>query len=130
MSLRLPFDRNAEGVSDFSRPNPAFFPHLEQRIADLRALGIEADLILSIPTTAGDMRRCRPKPMTDICVSSCPTSAYRNVWWSMANEFDLMHAKTVQDFDRFFHIVEQHDPDGHLRSVHYSKVSTTMPSHG
>ena len=48
-------------------------------------------------------------------------SAYRNVWWSMANEFDLMQAKTVQDFDRFFHIVEQHDPVGHLRSVHYSK---------
>ena len=47
-------------------------------------------------------------------------SAYRNVWWSMANEFDLMKAKSAQDFDRFFHIVEQHDPVGHLRSVHYS----------
>jgi hypothetical protein len=44
-----PFDRNAEGVSDFSRPNPAFFFHLEHRIADLRALGIEADLILFHP---------------------------------------------------------------------------------
>lgn len=49
-------------------------------------------------------------------------SAYRNIWWSLANEYDLMHAKTLQDFDRFFHIVERHDPAGHLRSVHYSKV--------
>jgi hypothetical protein len=40
----------------------------------------------------------------------------------MANEFDLMRAKSVQDFDRLFHIVEQYDPVGHLRSVHYSKV--------
>ena len=29
-----PFERNAAGVHDFSRPNPAFFAHLEQRIAD------------------------------------------------------------------------------------------------
>jgi hypothetical protein len=28
----------------------------------------------------------------------------------------------VQDFDRFFRIVERHDPSGHLRSVHYSHV--------
>ena len=38
----------------------------------------------------------------------------------MANEWDLMRAKSAQDFDRFFHIAEQHDPVGHLRSVHYS----------
>jgi len=49
-------------------------------------------------------------------------SAYRNVWWSLANEYDLMKAKSTQDFDRFFHIVEQHDPSSHLRSVHYSRV--------
>jgi len=49
-------------------------------------------------------------------------SAYRNIWWSLANEFDLMKTKSTQDFDRFFHIVEQHDPVGHLRSVHYSHV--------
>jgi hypothetical protein len=47
-------------------------------------------------------------------------SAYRNIWWSMANEFDLMRAKSVQDFDRFFHIVQQYDSVGHLRSIHYS----------
>jgi len=31
-----------------------------------------------------------------------------------------MKAKSVQDFDRFFHIVEQRDPVGHLRSIHHS----------
>jgi hypothetical protein len=49
-------------------------------------------------------------------------SAYRNLWWSLANEYDLMKAKSVQDFDRFFRVVEQYDPVSHLRSVHYSKV--------
>ena len=49
-------------------------------------------------------------------------SAYRNVWWSLANEFDLMKAKTTQDFDRLLHLVQQCDPYQHLRSIHYSKV--------
>ena len=34
---------------DFSRFDPAFFQHLERRVADLMALGIEADIILFHP---------------------------------------------------------------------------------
>jgi hypothetical protein len=51
-------------------------------------------------------------------------AAYRNVWWSMANEFDLMTlpqtggVKTVEDFDRFFQIVQRSDPYDHLRPNH------------
>ena len=45
-------------------------------------------------------------------------AAYRNVWWSMANEFDLMEAKDMADWDRFFRIVQESDPYQHLRSVH------------
>jgi Domain of unknown function (DUF5060)/Protein of unknown function (DUF4038)/Domain of unknown function (DUF5605) len=118
-----PFERNAAGVSDFSRPNPAFFAHLEQRIADLRDLGIEADLILFHPYDRWGYATM-PAGADDryLRYVLARMSAYRNIWWSMANEFDLMRAKSVQDFDRLFHIVEQHDPVGHLRSVHYSKV--------
>ena len=56
-------------------------------------------------------------------------SAYRNVWWSLANEYDFMipplrkgqHGnKTVKDFDRFFSILEKEDPAGHLRSIHHA----------
>ena len=39
-----PFENN-----DYTRFNPAFFAHLEKRVADLEALGIEADLILFHP---------------------------------------------------------------------------------
>jgi len=38
----------------------------------------------------------------------------------MANEYDLMRAKSTQDFDRLFHIVEEKDAYRHLRSIHYS----------
>jgi hypothetical protein len=45
-------------------------------------------------------------------------AAYRNVWWSLANEFDIMRSKTTADWDRFFHIIQQHDPYQHLRGIH------------
>jgi hypothetical protein len=47
------FKKGADGKFDFSRPDPAFWRHFEQRILDLQKLGIEADLILWHPTTAG-----------------------------------------------------------------------------
>jgi hypothetical protein len=118
-----PFERDAAGKSDFSRLNPAFFAHLEERIGDLRALGIEADLILFHPYDRwGYATMAAEADDRYLRYVLARMSAYRNIWWSLANEFDLMKAKSVQDFDRFFHIVEQHDPVGHLRSVHYSQV--------
>lgn len=116
-----PFERNAAGVSDFTRLNPAYFAHVEQRIADLRAMGIEADLILFHPYDRwGYATMGAEADDRYLKYVLARMSAYRNIWWSLANEWDLMHAKSAADFDRFFHIIEQHDAFGHLRSVHYS----------
>ena len=118
-----PFERDAAGEHDFTRPNPKFFAHIEQRITDLRALAIEADLILFHPYDRWGYASMPPEADDRyLRYVLARMSAYRNIWWSLANEFDLMKAKTTQDFDRFFHIVEQHDPAKHLRSIHYSRV--------
>jgi Domain of unknown function (DUF5060)/Protein of unknown function (DUF4038)/Domain of unknown function (DUF5605) len=116
-----PFERAAEGKSDFARLNPAFFAHIEARIADLRGMGIEADLILFHPYDRWGYATM-PAEADDRYLKYvlARMSAYRNIWWSLANEFDLMKAKSTADFDRFFHLVERHDVVGHLRSVHYS----------
>jgi hypothetical protein len=116
-----PFDRDAAGKSDFTRLNPAYFAHVERRIADLRALGIEADLIVFHPYDRWGYSTM-PAEADDryLRYLLARMSAYRNIWWSLANEWDLMRAKSAQDFDRFFRIVQQYDPAGHLRSVHYS----------
>lgn len=45
-------------------------------------------------------------------------SAYRNVWWSMANEFDILKSKTDEDWDRLFQVVRDADPHSRLRSIH------------
>lgn len=118
-----PFERSASGVNDFTRPNPAFFAHLEKRIGDLRALNIEADLILFHPYDRWGYATM-PAEADDryLRYVLARLSAYRNIWWSLANEYDFMKAKTVQDFDRFFHIVQEHDPVPHLRSVHHGHV--------
>lgn len=118
-----PFARDSAGKNNFDQPDPAFFQHLEQRINDLRALGIEADLILFHPYDRwGYSTMSAEQDDRYLRYVLSRLSAHRNIWWSLANEFDLMKAKTVQDFDRLFHIIEQYDPASHLRSIHYSKI--------
>jgi len=113
------FERLPDGSWDFTRFNPAFFQHLEKRIGDLRDLDIEADLILFHPYDRWGYREM-PAEVDDryLRYLVARLAAYRNVWWSFANEFDLMQAKTELDWDRFFKLVQAHDPYQHLRSIH------------
>ncbi len=106
---------------DLTRFNPAFFQHQEERIGQLRDLGIEADLILFHPYDTGHWGFDRMPPEADdryLKYVLARFSAYRNVWWSLANEWDFMKEKTASDFDRFFAIIVKNDPYGHLRSIH------------
>ena len=85
----------------------------------MRDLGIEADIILFHPYDRWGYSEM-PAEVDDryLRYVVARLAAYRNVWWSMANEFDLMKAKTEADWDRFFQIVQESDPYQHLRSVH------------
>jgi hypothetical protein len=106
---------------DFTRFNPAFFRHLEKRIGQLRDLGIEADLILFHPYDRGHWGFDRMGPADDdryLRYVLARLAAYRNVWWSLANEYDFMKEKKEVDWDRFFHLVLTNDPHAHLRSIH------------
>jgi hypothetical protein len=114
-----PFERSPAGGWDLAHFNPAFFQHLERRIGQLRDLGIEADLILFHPYDrwgfAGMGAEADDRYLRYLVAR---LAAYRNVWWSMANEFDLMKSKTVADWDRFFRLVRESDPYQHPRSIH------------
>lgn len=112
-------DHDAGWSFDFSRFEPAYFQHLEQRIGDLLALGIEADLILFHPYDRWGFAKMDAE--TDdryLRYVMARLASYRNIWWSMANEFDLMKNKTLADWDRFFRVVQESDPYQHLRSIH------------
>jgi hypothetical protein len=112
-----------QGVNDYARFNPAFFAHFETRLGQLREMNIEADLILFHPYDRWGYASMTPEiDERYLRYVVARFGAYRNVWWSLANEFDLMKAKSKQDFDRLVHLVQRFDPYQHLRSVHYSKV--------
>lgn len=117
----LPFPRSAAGVNDLTHFNPAYFQHIEQRIQDLLKLNIQADVILFHPYDAWGYKSM-PAEVNDryLRYAVARLSAYRNVWWSLANEYDLIKSKTPADWDRFFRIVAECDPSSHLRSIHFS----------
>ncbi|MEK3686983.1 DUF5605 domain-containing protein [Paenibacillus sp. FSL R10-2736] len=118
-----PFEGSPEDGWDYSRFNPAFFRHLEERIADLGELGIEADLILFHPYDRwgyADMGREADNRYLRYLVARL--SAYRHIWWSLANEYDFMGNKTLEDWERYARIVTENDPYQHLISNHNGSI--------
>jgi len=119
----LPFAQKPGGDNDLTRLNPAYFQHVEKRIADLGKIGVQADVILFHPYDAWGYKSMPPEANElYLRYAVARLAAYRSVWWSVANEYDLVKAKTMRDWDRFFHIIQESDPYSHLRSIHHSKV--------
>ncbi len=117
---------------DFTRFNPKYFQHLEQRVADLQKLGIEADIILFHPYDGGHWGFDRMPAVVDdryLHYVVARFAAYRNVWWSLANEWDFMKQKRESDFVRFGEIVSHDDPYHHLLSIHNGSLifNNTLP---
>lgn len=119
-SSRWPATRAESGWTfDFDRPNPAFFRALEDNIRALGRIGVQADLILMHPYDRWGFDHMSPE-QDDRYLAHVVSrlAAFANVWWSMANEYDLMPNKSVTDWDRFIRIVSQTDPHGHLLGNH------------
>ena len=93
---------------DCDQFDPDYFRHLEKRIDDLAALGIEADLILLHPYDRWGFSRMSPAQddrYLRYVVSRL--AAFPNVWWSMANEYDFMFNKRLDDWNRMIDVVAQ-----------------------
>jgi hypothetical protein len=113
------FQKNDSGDWDWTRFSLPFFRHLEERILRLRDLEIQADLILFHPYDRwGFAEMDAETNHRYLRYLLSRLSAYRNVWWSMANEYDLMTAMEMSDWDQIFRTVQRYDPYNHLRSVH------------
>jgi hypothetical protein len=118
---RYPFAGTPPNRWDFERFNPEYFRHLEKRVGQLGDLGIEADLILFHPYDKGHWGFDRMPAAADdryLRYVVARLAAYRNVWWSLANEYDFMKEKTDADWERFLKVVSEADPYRHLLSIH------------
>ena len=116
----FPFNKKADGAWDVSKPDEEFWAHLEGNICKLSELGIEADLILFHPHDRWGFSSLSTQDCLcylDYCIRRL--SAYRNVWWSLANEFDLMPARSMADWDVFGDKISAGDPYRHLVSIHH-----------
>jgi hypothetical protein len=108
---------------DYTRFNPAFFKTLEQQIDALDQLGIEADLILFHPYDKGRWG-FDSLPM-DLNLRylhyiMARLGAQKNIWWSIANEWDLVKYKTHDEWITLSKTVAEKDPYRHLSSIHGS----------
>lgn len=118
--LHRAFVQGPDGREDFSRFNVRFFRQFETQVRALAELGIEADVIIFHPydrwgyctmTAEQDFRYLR--------YLVARLAAHRNVWWSLANEYDfLLDTKPLAQWDRYFQIIEETDPYRHPKSIH------------
>lgn len=114
------FLRAADGSPDFDRPNPAAFRHFENQARALMRLGIEADIIIFHPYDRwGYCSMSHEQDLRYVRYLAARLGAYRNVWWSMANEYDfLLDVKPVEHWDNCFKALMEADPHHHLKSIH------------
>ena len=118
----FPYQRTGTGNKDWdlTRFNPAYFQRLDACVAALGAQGVQADVILFHPydETYGFEEMGAEADDHYVRYVVARLAAYQNVWWSLANEYDLLKTKTDADFDRMFQLVQAQDPYGRLRSIH------------
>ncbi len=109
-------------MNDYSTFNAAYFQHFDRLILELRRIGVQADLILFHPYDKWGYQSM-PAEIDDryLRYVIARFSAYRNVWWSLANEFDLLRAKTNGRLGPLrAHPRRTTTPSTTLRSIHYS----------
>lgn len=118
-----PFEGKTLTNWDYTRFNPVYFQNIEKRIAQLDSLGIEADLIVFHPYDRWGFQKMDRKT-DDLYINYIISrfAAYKNVWWSMANEYDFMKYKKMDDWDHYIQLFAEKDPYNHLRSIHHGSV--------
>jgi len=113
-----PFKRNGE-ENDFTQPNYEFFQNFDLRVKQLMDMGIQADVILFHPydkwgyCEMGDEMNERY-----VRYMIARISVYRNVWWSLANEWDIPEIKETIDWEGIGSLLQKEDPYQHLRGIH------------
>ncbi|MHC9537110.1 apiosidase-like domain-containing protein [Dellaglioa sp. BT-FLS60] len=113
----FPFE-NTDGNWNFDKPCYAYWDALEDNIVALEKMGIESDLILFHPYDRWGFSKISKKnaiKYLDYVVRRL--GAYPSLWWSIANEYDLMEY-TEEEWQTFIDFVAINDPFGHLLSIH------------
>ncbi len=114
------FEKKTDGSWDVNRPCIAFWHRFERILQRIAEMGIQADLILFHPYDRwGFSRMPQQDNLVYLDYLLRRLSAWPNIWWSLANEYDLnMDAKSLADWEEIEGYVASNDPFRHLLSSH------------
>jgi hypothetical protein len=111
--------RREDGNKEFDKPNCVFFRNFENRVKELMEMGIQADVILFHPYDAwGYSKMGKEGNEKYVRYMIARLSAYRNVWWSLANEWDVPSIKDSIDWEGIGTLLQREDPHHRLRGIH------------
>lgn len=113
-----PFEKE-EGKWNVYKPVAAFWRKLDWAIQTLDELNIEVDLILFHPYDRwgfAELSKEENAVYLDYCIRRL--SAYKNIWWSLANEYELCLKKDFSDWDSYGETLKEKDIYAHLISIH------------
>jgi hypothetical protein len=114
----LPFAKK-DSVNDLTQPNYAFFQNFDQRVEQLMKMGIQTDVILFHPYDIwGYYQMGEEMNEKYVRYMIARLSAYRNVWWSLANEWDVPRIKEAIDWEGIGTLLQKEDPHQRLRGIH------------
>lgn len=114
----LPFGKQ-DDENDPTQPNYAYFQNFDKRVEQLMEMGIQADVILFHPYDIwGYFQMGREMNEKYVRYMIARLSAYRNVWWSLANEWDVPSIKDAIDWEGIGSLLQNEDPHQRLRGIH------------
>jgi len=132
----FPFAGTADKL-DFQRLLPEYFRNYEERVKELLDLGIEADVILFHPYDRWGIHRGmrQEDDLLYIKYMIARLAAYRNVWWSLANEYNVIETADgkmgigmeQKDWDLLGSYVKTNDPHHHPISIHNIPLGDIYP---
>ena len=114
------FEKNIDGGWDVNRPCIAFWHRFEGILKRIADMDIQIDLILFHPYDRwGFSKLPQGDNLIYLDYLQRRLSAWPNIWWSLANEYDLnMGAKSLEDWEEIEECVAKNDPYGHPLSNH------------
>ena len=112
-----PFEKTPSGWN-VHHPVAEYWERLEAHIQRLNSLSIQCDLIIFHPYDRwGFSRLDRDESLIYLDYLIRRFSAFPNIWWSLANEYDLM-GYNREDWKLFESFLSENDPFHHLLSNH------------
>lgn len=115
----FPFRKDMHGKFHPKQPDYEYWDRLECVINRLNEERIQADLILFHPYDCwgfSSMTMEENRIYLDYALRRL--SAFENVWWSLANEYDLMFGRKEEEWHEIEQFVAENDPYHHLLSAH------------